>query len=59
MSGKELVKKLMRDGWLLERVNGSHHIMRKDNRSIVVPVHANKDLKLGILNQLLKETGYK
>ncbi|GHU28818.1 hypothetical protein FACS1894172_18890 [Spirochaetia bacterium] len=59
MSGRDLIKKLMKDGWTLDRVNGSHHIMRKNSVSVSVPVHGNKDLKLGILNQLLKEAGYK
>jgi predicted RNA binding protein YcfA (HicA-like mRNA interferase family) len=34
MSGKDFVKKLMKDGWALDRVNGSHHIMRKNGVSL-------------------------
>lgn len=56
MKGKELVKILQKDGWELERIHGSHHIMRKNGRSVSVPVH-NKDLKTGTLHNLLKETG--
>jgi len=58
MSGKDFVKKLMKDGWNLDRVKGSHHIMRKDNVSLSVPVHKNEDLKPGILNMLNKKAGY-
>jgi len=59
MSGKDFIKKLMKDGWKLDRVNGSHHIMRKNNISLSVPVHKNDDLKPGILNFLNKKAGYK
>ena len=59
MTGKDLVKKLKNDGWVLERINGSHHIMRKDGITVAVPVHAGKDLPIGLLNQLLKDTGLK
>jgi predicted RNA binding protein YcfA (HicA-like mRNA interferase family) len=59
VSGKELIKKLVKDGWVPDRVNGSHHIMRKNGVSLSVPVHANRDLSPGILNTLLKEAGYK
>ncbi|MCL1818197.1 MAG: type II toxin-antitoxin system HicA family toxin, partial [Spirochaetaceae bacterium] len=29
----------MRDGWELDRIKGSHHIMRKNGISLSVPVH--------------------
>jgi predicted RNA binding protein YcfA (HicA-like mRNA interferase family) len=58
MSGKDFVKKLMKDGWALDRVKGSHHIMRKNGISLSVPVHKNEDLKPGILNFLNKKAGY-
>jgi predicted RNA binding protein YcfA (HicA-like mRNA interferase family) len=53
MSGKDFIKKLMKDGWVLDRVNGSHHIMRKNAVSVSVPVHTNRDLSPGTLNILL------
>ena len=59
VSGKDFVKKLMRDGWELDRVRGSHHIMRKNGISLSVPVHKNEDLKPGIFNELNKKAGYK
>jgi len=59
MSGKNFVKKLMNDGWELDRINGSHHIMRKNNICLSVPVHKNEDLKPGLLNFLEKKAGYK
>jgi len=59
MTGKDFVKKLLRDGWELDRVRGSHYIMRKGGITLAVPVHANKDLKAGIFNDLNKKAGYK
>jgi predicted RNA binding protein YcfA (HicA-like mRNA interferase family) len=59
MSGRELVRNLKKDGWIEDRINGSHHIMIKDSVSLSVPVHGNEDLKAGILNSLLKKAGYK
>ena len=59
MSGKDFVKKLMKHGWLLDRVNGSHHIMRKNGVNLSVPVHGNEDLKPGMLNFLNKRAGHK
>ena len=59
MTGKGFIKKLMKDGWELDRVKGSHHILRKDGIILSVPVHGNTDLKPGLLNSLNKKAGYK
>ena len=59
MSGKDFVKKLMKDGWTLDRISGSHHIVRKNGVALSVPVHRNEDLDKGIYNELLKKAGYK
>lgn len=58
MKGKELVKKLQKDGWTVKRIKGSHHIMEKDGRSVSVPVH-NTDIQKGLLHAIMKETGLK
>lgn len=58
MKGKELVKLLKKDGWVLDRVNGSHHIMVKDGNSISVPVH-NTDIQKGLLHAIMKKAGLK
>jgi len=50
LSGKKIVKALAKDGWEVERVSGSHHIMRHpDGRQASVPVHGNRRLPTGIL----------
>jgi predicted RNA binding protein YcfA (HicA-like mRNA interferase family) len=56
MSGKELAKLLEANGWTLLRIQGSHHIYgQEDNPSrISIPIHRNRDLKIGLLRSLLK-----
>lgn len=41
------------------RINGSHHIYGKPGATerLTVPVHANQDLKRGLLGHLLKQAG--
>ncbi len=59
ISGKEFVRILTRHGWQLVRVNGSHHILTKpDHRErLVVSVHGNQPLKLGLLKNQMKIAG--
>ncbi|MCH8318974.1 MAG: type II toxin-antitoxin system HicA family toxin [Bacteroidetes bacterium] len=59
MSGKKLKKMLEKNGWICDRIKGSHHIMIKDNDTIPIPIHSNKDLKKGTLNGILKQAGLK
>ena len=59
MDGKELIKLLKKNGWILDRISGSHHIMIKGKKTLSVPVHASKDISKGTLNKLLKEAELK
>lgn len=59
LSGKELVRLLITDGWELVRINGSHHILVKGTKRISVPVHGNHSLGRGLEQKLLKQTGVK
>ena len=56
ISGKDFCKLLESRGWTLKRVSGSHHIFVKEGNGerIVVPVHSNKPLKLGLLKAQMK-----
>lgn len=58
MKDKDLLKKLQQDGWVLVRVHGSHHILRKGNKTETLPIHG-KDVPTGLLNAILKRTGLK
>ena len=59
LTGKQLVKLLLEDGWTLDRIAGSHYILVKGEKTISVPVHGNKDLPQGLLNKLMKQAGLK
>jgi len=55
---KDLLKLLKTDGWEVIRVQGSHHVLRKGEQIEVVPVHG-RDVPIGLLNKILKNTGLK
>ncbi len=59
ISGKQICGLLESKGWNLARVTGSHHIfVRPDsNVRITVPVHGNRDLKLGLQRAIMKLAG--
>jgi len=56
VSGKEFARLLEKQGWVLLRVSGSHHIYGKSGRieRLSIPIHANQMLKLGLQRHLMK-----
>ncbi len=56
VSGKRLCKILENKSWLLKRINGSHFIYSKAgfDELLVIPVHKNEDLKLGLLKSVMR-----
>ncbi|MFR5858447.1 MAG: type II toxin-antitoxin system HicA family toxin [Clostridia bacterium] len=56
MKEKELVKLLRKNGWEIDRIHGSHYIMKKGSRTKIIPVH-NIDLPVGLFNAIKKRTG--
>ena len=57
MNGKQVIDKLKANGWTLDRINGSHHIMTKDGKAVPVPVHGNRDLGAGLISAITRQTG--
>jgi len=55
LSSAELMKYLKKNGWVLERIRGSHHIFVKEgvDHHITLP-HPRKDLAKGTLQEILK-----
>ncbi len=51
MKDKDLIKLLKKNGWNVVRINGSHHVLQKDGKTIVVPLHG-KDVPIGLLNNI-------
>ena len=56
VSGRELAGAIQRQGWTLARVHGSHHVFTMPGRRerIVIPIHGNRPLKIGLLRTLMK-----
>ena len=59
MRDKDLVKLLQKNGFKLDRISGSHHILTKEGvPPESIPVHG-KDVPTGLLNKILKRNGLK
>ena len=59
VSGKYFAQILEKRGWVLVRVNGSHHVYMKTGNParISLPIHKNEDLKIGLLKHFMKVAG--
>ncbi len=57
---KELLKVLKKDGWYVDRIRGSHHMLKHTSKvgRVTVPVHK-EDLKPKTLHTILKQAGVK
>lgn len=58
MKSKDIVKMLKKDGWYLDRVNGSHHVFKHKSKTgrVIVP-HPKPDLPIGTYKSILKQAG--
>jgi predicted RNA binding protein YcfA (HicA-like mRNA interferase family) len=59
VSGKEFARVVQKRGWVLKRIHGSHHVFTKEGRQerVVIPIHANRPLKIGLLKHQMKIAG--
>ena len=57
MKSRDLIDLLKKNGWVLDRIQGSHHIFIKSGqpKSLSVPVHKGKDIKTGTARKILKD----
>ena len=53
MTSKEVITELKRNGWMLDRIRGSHHIFLKNGIALTVPYH--KSIKKGLLEDIKKQ----
>jgi len=58
ISGKELVKKLMKLGFVVTRQKGSHIRIEKNkpNKTLKITIPNHKNIKKGTLHQIIKST---
>ncbi len=54
LKSSEVIKAILRAGFIEHRQRGSHKIFKKGSLRVTVPVHSNKDLKIGMLGSIMK-----
>jgi predicted RNA binding protein YcfA (HicA-like mRNA interferase family) len=59
MNGKQVIKLLEQQGWVLIRTGGSHHVLKKNGKTVPVPVHGTDDLGKGLIATIERQTGVK
>ncbi len=59
VTGKDAIKAFQLAGFFVDRMTGSHSILKKTGHlyNISVPVHGNKPLKDGTLRSLIRDAG--
>ncbi|HYL27158.1 MAG TPA: type II toxin-antitoxin system HicA family toxin [Candidatus Nitrosotalea sp.] len=56
VDGGDVLRALRRAGFVVDRISGSHHVMRHaDGRKTSIPVHSGKSLRRGLLAAILKD----
>lgn len=60
MKSGELIKLLKEDGWIVDRVKRSHHILRKEGVDSIISIsHPEKDVSRHQLAQARRISGLK
>lgn len=58
MKSADLLRELRAAGWFLDRVRGSHHVLRHPTRpDIIVVPHPRKDLGKGLIAAIRRQAG--
>ena len=58
IKSKEVVKILQGIGFIIDRQSGTHVILKKDDKTVVVPVHR-ETMPIGTLKSIEKQAGIK
>jgi len=58
IKSKEVIKILQRHGFEIDRQSGTHVIMKKENKTVVIPVHR-ETIPIGTLKSIEKQSGLK
>jgi predicted RNA binding protein YcfA (HicA-like mRNA interferase family) len=58
MKSADIIRELVKAGWILDRIRGSHHVFKHPDRPghVVVP-HPKKDLGIGLIKAIYKQAG--
>jgi predicted RNA binding protein YcfA (HicA-like mRNA interferase family) len=58
-SSREIKRRLEREGWMLDRIRGSHHVFRNPQTgAIIVLPHPKKDLGTGLVRSIYRQVGW-
>jgi predicted RNA binding protein YcfA (HicA-like mRNA interferase family) len=57
ISGEKAIKAFSRAGWCLDRMAGSHAILRKNGCQVTLSVPLHDGLRKGLLRALIKDAG--
>ncbi|BBL64376.1 MULTISPECIES: type II toxin-antitoxin system HicA family toxin [Methanosarcina] len=57
ISGMQAIKAFSKAGWLPHRQVGSHVVLRKEGSKVTLTVPNHKELKPGLLRNLIKASG--
>ncbi|MEI9924454.1 MAG: type II toxin-antitoxin system HicA family toxin [Bradyrhizobium sp.] len=59
-TSRDIIRRLEREGWILVRVTGSHHVFKSavSTETVVVP-RPKKDLGKGLVRAIYKGAGWK
>ena len=56
IKGKQLLKILQGVGYILDHIQGSHHVLRRaDGKKTTIPIHGNKEIPKGTLLGILTD----
>lgn len=55
VSGEKAVKAFVKAGWKVDRVVGSHVILRKEGSPVTLSVPLHRELKKGLLRALIRD----
>ena len=57
LSGEEVVKAFIREGWAVARQRGSHVILTKKGSTVTLSVPDHKEVARGTLRRLIRASG--
>ena len=52
-----VLKRLVKEGWVRDRIRGSHYIFRKDGESVSVPT-SEREIAIGTYRSIAKQLGW-
>lgn len=60
MNGAEVIRRLKRDGWVLQNVRGSHHqFAHPEYPGRVTVKHPSKEIAIGTLRNIYRQANWK